>query len=43
MNERKLLTRIARGSVTNVAFADLCGLAEALGFELQGSAGAIMS
>ncbi len=35
MNERKLLMRIARGAVTNVAFADLCNLAEALGFELR--------
>ena len=35
MNERKLLMRLARGAVTNVAFADLCNLAEALGFELR--------
>jgi predicted RNA binding protein YcfA (HicA-like mRNA interferase family) len=35
MNERKLLMGLARGAVTNVAFADLCGLAEALGFELR--------
>jgi predicted RNA binding protein YcfA (HicA-like mRNA interferase family) len=35
MNERKLLMRLARGAVTNVAFADLCSLAEALGFELR--------
>jgi predicted RNA binding protein YcfA (HicA-like mRNA interferase family) len=27
--------RLARGTVTNVAFADLCKLAEALGFELR--------
>ncbi len=26
---------LARGTVTNVAFADLCKLAEALGFELR--------
>ncbi|HEY2216538.1 MAG TPA: type II toxin-antitoxin system HicA family toxin [Solirubrobacteraceae bacterium] len=35
MDERKLLTRLARGAVANVAFADLCRLAEKLGFELQ--------
>jgi predicted RNA binding protein YcfA (HicA-like mRNA interferase family) len=35
MDERKLLTRLARGAVTNVAFADLCNLAEGLGFELR--------
>jgi len=35
MNERKLLTRLAHGAVTNVAFADLCCLAEGLGFELR--------
>jgi HicA toxin of bacterial toxin-antitoxin, len=35
MNERKLLMRLARGTVINVAFADLCNLAEALGFELR--------
>jgi predicted RNA binding protein YcfA (HicA-like mRNA interferase family) len=35
MDERKLLTRLARGAVTNVAFADLCSLAEGLGFELR--------
>jgi predicted RNA binding protein YcfA (HicA-like mRNA interferase family) len=34
VDERKLLRRINRGAVTNVAFADLCSLAEALGFEL---------
>lgn len=34
MDERKLLRRINRGTVTKVAFADLCSLAEALGFEL---------
>jgi len=27
--------RLARGAVTNVAFADLCNLAEGLGFELR--------
>jgi predicted RNA binding protein YcfA (HicA-like mRNA interferase family) len=35
MDERKLLARIASGAVTNVAFADLCSLAEGLGFELR--------
>ncbi len=35
MDERKLLMRMARGVVTNVAFADLRRLAEALGFELR--------
>jgi predicted RNA binding protein YcfA (HicA-like mRNA interferase family) len=35
MDKRKLLIRLARGAVTNVAFGDLCGLAEGLGFELR--------
>jgi hypothetical protein len=35
MDERKLLIRIARGEVTNVGFADICKLAEGLGFELR--------
>jgi predicted RNA binding protein YcfA (HicA-like mRNA interferase family) len=35
MDERKLLTRLAHGAVANVVFADLCSLAEALGFELR--------
>jgi predicted RNA binding protein YcfA (HicA-like mRNA interferase family) len=35
MDERKLLVRLARGAVANVAFDDLCSLAEALGFELR--------
>jgi predicted RNA binding protein YcfA (HicA-like mRNA interferase family) len=35
VDERKLLRRIERGAITNVAFADLCSLAEALGFELR--------
>jgi predicted RNA binding protein YcfA (HicA-like mRNA interferase family) len=35
MDERKLLLRLARGEVTNVAFGDLCSLAEGLGFELS--------
>jgi len=34
VDERRLLRRINRGAVTNVAFVDLCSLAEALGFEL---------
>ena len=34
MDERKLLARLARGAVTNVAFGDLSKLAERLGFEL---------
>jgi hypothetical protein len=29
MNERKLLMRLARGDVANVAFGDLCALTEA--------------
>ncbi len=33
MDERKLLKRLARGDVANVAFGDLCALAQALGFE----------
>jgi predicted RNA binding protein YcfA (HicA-like mRNA interferase family) len=35
VDERKLLMRMARGAVTNVAFADVRRLAEALGFELR--------
>jgi hypothetical protein len=35
MDERKLLKRLARGDAANVAFGDLCALAEALGFELR--------
>lgn len=35
MDKRKLLRRIERGAITNVAFVDLCSLAEALGFELR--------
>jgi predicted RNA binding protein YcfA (HicA-like mRNA interferase family) len=35
VDERKLLVRLARGAVANVVFGDLCGLAEALGFELR--------
>jgi hypothetical protein len=43
MNERKLLKRLARGDVANVAFGDLCALAEALSFELRVSAAVITS
>lgn len=35
MDEGRLLRRLARGNVRNVRFSDLCGLARALGFELQ--------
>jgi predicted RNA binding protein YcfA (HicA-like mRNA interferase family) len=35
MDERTLLTRLARGAVGNVAFGDLCNLAEGLGFKLR--------
>jgi predicted RNA binding protein YcfA (HicA-like mRNA interferase family) len=35
MDERRLLARLARGAVANVAFGDLCSLAEGLGFELS--------
>lgn len=35
MKPRKLLARIAHGTVTNVAFGDMRGLVEDLGFELR--------
>ncbi len=35
MDRRKLLARLARGAVKNVAFADLQNLIEGLGFELR--------
>jgi predicted RNA binding protein YcfA (HicA-like mRNA interferase family) len=35
MKPKKLLARLARGTVTNVAFADLQRLVESMGFELQ--------
>ena len=35
MRPEKLLERLAGGSLHNVAFADLCRLAEALGFRLD--------
>jgi predicted RNA binding protein YcfA (HicA-like mRNA interferase family) len=34
MKPKKLLTRLAHGAVTNVAFADMQSLVEAMGFEL---------
>jgi predicted RNA binding protein YcfA (HicA-like mRNA interferase family) len=39
MDERKLLARLARGDVANVAFGDLCSLAVGLGFELRRTSG----
>jgi predicted RNA binding protein YcfA (HicA-like mRNA interferase family) len=33
MNRKKLLVRLARGAVANVAFADVLSLAEGIGFE----------
>lgn len=35
MDERKLLKRLARGATANVAFSDMRGLVEGLGFELR--------
>lgn len=35
MNPRKLFRRLVRGSVRNVAFADMRRLVEAFGFELK--------
>ncbi len=35
MKPEKLLDRLAAGSLRNVAFPDLCRLAEALGFRLD--------
>jgi predicted RNA binding protein YcfA (HicA-like mRNA interferase family) len=35
MDNRRLLTRLARGDVRNVRFADLCRLVEALGFQCR--------
>lgn len=35
MRPRKLLARIAGGALANVRFADLCQLAEALGWTLR--------
>ena len=39
MNPRRLLTRIARGDVANVSFADMRRLIEAVGFELRRTSG----
>lgn len=33
MDRRRLLARLARGDVKNVAFADMCSLIESFGFE----------
>ncbi len=35
MNRRKLLARLARGAVANVAFTDLQNLVEGFGFDLR--------
>jgi predicted RNA binding protein YcfA (HicA-like mRNA interferase family) len=35
MDQRKLLMRLARGTVANVAFDDMRGLVEGFGFELR--------
>lgn len=35
MKPKKLLARLARGAVSNVAFADMQNLVEDLGFEFQ--------
>lgn len=35
MDERKLLIRLARGDLANVAFGDACRLLDGLGFELR--------
>jgi predicted RNA binding protein YcfA (HicA-like mRNA interferase family) len=39
MNPRRLLARIARGDLANVAFGDMLRLVEAVGFEIQRTAG----
>lgn len=39
MQPRKLLPRISRGDVQNVAFGDFCKLLDALGFSLARTAG----
>ena len=39
MDERRLVTRLARGDLANVSFADMCRLAEAFGFELRRTSG----
>ncbi len=35
MDDHRLLARLARGQVGNVRFAQICRLAEGLGFELR--------
>jgi predicted RNA binding protein YcfA (HicA-like mRNA interferase family) len=35
MDAQRLLARLARGAVANVAFTDVCALAEGFGFELR--------
>ena len=35
MKPKRLLDRIQQGAVRNIAFRDMCGLAEAVGFELD--------
>jgi predicted RNA binding protein YcfA (HicA-like mRNA interferase family) len=39
VDARRLLTRLARGDLANVSFADMHRLAEALGFELRRTSG----
>jgi HicA toxin of bacterial toxin-antitoxin, len=39
MDPKRLLFRLARGEVANVAFADLCRVVEAFGFELRRTRG----
>jgi predicted RNA binding protein YcfA (HicA-like mRNA interferase family) len=39
MDPKRLLLRLARGEVANVAFADLCRVVEAFGFELRRTRG----
>ncbi|MGH2971843.1 MAG: type II toxin-antitoxin system HicA family toxin [Gaiellaceae bacterium] len=39
MDPRRLLARLARGDVANVAFADMRRLVEAFGFELARTSG----
>lgn len=39
MDQRKLLARVARGAVTNVAFSDMRKLLESFGFELRRTSG----
>jgi hypothetical protein len=39
VDERRLVTRLARGDLANVSFADMRRLAEAFGFELRRTSG----